>query len=75
MKGVIVFSSTHWVMKGEKVLKQRGIKVKLIPTPREISTDCGIVIEFEGEKREIKTILERENIPFEGIFEKKTEFY
>jgi len=67
VKWVIVFSSTHWVIKGEKVLRQKGIEVKLIPTPREISSDCGVVIEFEGEEGDVKNILEKEEIPFERI--------
>lgn len=33
-------------MKAEKLLKGKGIKIDLIPVPREISSDCGVAIEL-----------------------------
>jgi hypothetical protein len=41
-----VFSSVHHVMKAEKLLKSRGLRIDLIPMPREISSDCGVAIEL-----------------------------
>jgi hypothetical protein len=49
MKCVFVFESVHHVMKAEKLLKGKGIKIDLIPVPREISTDCGVAIELSGD--------------------------
>jgi hypothetical protein len=40
-------------MKAEKLLKAKGIKVDVIPVPREISSDCGVAVEVDariGEK-------------------------
>jgi hypothetical protein len=39
-------------MKAEKVLKERGMAVDLIPVPREISSDCGVAIEVPAEVSE-----------------------
>lgn len=46
MKCVILFESIHQVMKAEKILKNEGIEMDLIPVPREISSDCGVAIEI-----------------------------
>jgi len=49
MKCVFLFESVHRVMKAEKLLKGKGIKIDLIPVPREISSDCGVAIELSGD--------------------------
>jgi len=62
MKSVFLFSSIHYVMRAEKLLKGRGIKVDLIPVPREISSDCGVAIELspESEKEALHLLEENE---------------
>ena len=49
MKYAATFPSEHFVMKAETILKDRDIIVRLIPTPRSISADCGMALEIEGE--------------------------
>jgi hypothetical protein len=80
MKSVFLFSSIHYVMRAEKLLKGRGIKVDLIPVPREISSDCGVAIELpsnsEGEALDLLeenkvSILECYTRGQGGRFEKK----
>ena len=44
---VILFKSISYALKAEKILKAEGIPHKLIPVPREISSDCGICLRFE----------------------------
>ncbi len=46
---LLVFQSVHQVMKAEKLLKGQGVKVDLIPMPREISSDCGVAIELPSQ--------------------------
>jgi hypothetical protein len=33
-------------MKAEKALRRAGYPVRLVPTPREYSSDCGIALRF-----------------------------
>lgn len=47
-KGIVLFHTTSAVFQAEKVLAKAGVAIKLIPTPREFSSDCGIAITFEG---------------------------
>lgn len=46
---VALFDSVSHVMKAEKILKAREILHKIIPVPREISSDCGVCIRFEND--------------------------
>jgi hypothetical protein len=48
MKYVFLFDSVHRVIKAEKLLKGKGIKVDLIPVPREINSDCGVAVEVDA---------------------------
>ena len=44
---VILFKSVSYALKAEKILKQEGLPHKLIPVPKQISSDCGICLRFE----------------------------
>ncbi|MFA5026991.1 MAG: DUF3343 domain-containing protein [Candidatus Methylomirabilota bacterium] len=41
---VILVHSTSHAMHLEKLLGRRGIPCKMIPVPRQISSDCGVCI-------------------------------
>jgi hypothetical protein len=45
--GVILFHTTSAVMRAEKLLIKEGYAIKLIPTPRQFSADCGIAVRFD----------------------------
>jgi hypothetical protein len=61
MKYVFLFESVHRVIKAEKLLKGKGIKVDLIPVPREISSECGVAIELSAESEKEAFLLLGEN--------------
>ena len=48
---VILFKSVSYALHAEKILQKEGIKFKLIPVPRSISSDCGVCIRFATEHR------------------------
>jgi len=50
---VILFDSVHHALKSERILKERGIPHKLIPVPRNISSDCGICLRFTTDLKEL----------------------
>ncbi|MFC1595862.1 DUF3343 domain-containing protein [Candidatus Margulisiibacteriota bacterium] len=41
---VLIFDSIHQVLKAEKALKANKLNYEIIPTPRDISSDCGSCI-------------------------------
>ncbi len=44
--GVVLFHTTSAALRAEKVAQRAGLTVKLIPTPRELSSDCGMALRF-----------------------------
>lgn len=58
---VITFESVHQVMKAEKVLRPAGFDVVLVPTPREISSECGVAVELKDALPDRARRLLREN--------------
>lgn len=65
---VVLFDSTAHVMRGEKVLARAGILVKMIPTPRQISTDCGLALRFVRDDRDrVQAILLENGVPIKDI--------
>lgn len=70
---VISFNSTHHAIKSEKRLKEEGIDLRMIPTPREITASCGLSIKFQKDdidkvKNIMKNLVEGEDISIKGIF-------
>lgn len=44
--GVVLFHGLQAVLRAEKVLQKAGLTVKLVPTPRQFSSDCGVALRF-----------------------------
>ena len=41
---VILVDSTHHALRIEKLLREKGIDCKMIPVPRQLSSDCGVCV-------------------------------
>lgn len=66
--GVVLFNTTSAAIRSEKVLQKEPFNVKLIPTPRELSSDCGIAIRFDwSEAEDVRTLLDSAGVEIEGI--------
>lgn len=66
--GVVLFHTTSAVMRAEKILTRAGLRVKLIPTPREFSSDCGIALRFEWESATpVETLLREARVEMDAI--------
>ena len=44
--GVVLFQSVNGALLAEKLLKKKGVEYKLIPVPRNLSSDCGVCLRF-----------------------------
>lgn len=44
--GVVLFHSVSHALRGERVTQRAGLKVKLIPVPRQFSSNCGTALRF-----------------------------
>lgn len=66
IKGYILVFTTSSAFESEAILKNLGITNKLVPTPREFSSDCGIAVYFECDSTEtITNALDLANIEYE----------
>ncbi len=65
---IILFYSTNQAMWAADVLKESDIKHKMIPVPRELSSDCGYCVEFfDKSKEHIDDLLINNNVEFDTI--------
>ena len=51
-QGVVLFFTTSSALRAERVLLDAKFAIKLIPTPRQFSSDCGIACRFDWSERE-----------------------
>jgi hypothetical protein len=66
--GVVLFHTSSAALRAEKTLAKAGLVVKLIPTPRELSSDCGIALNFLWSQAEqIKVLLGAARVEIAGI--------
>ena len=66
--GVVLFFTTSGAIRGEKVARKAGLEVKLIPTPRQLSSDCGLALRFAwGDADDIRRCLEEARVENDGL--------
>ena len=66
--GLVTFFASHHAMRAEKVLKKNGLRVALVPGPREISPNCGVAMQFEYCCREqVRDVLAQNKVQIEAI--------
>ena len=66
--GVVLFHSTQGAMKADSVLVRAGFSVKLIPTPREFSSDCGTALRFLWrDLGPVQTAMASGKVSYQGI--------
>ena len=67
--GVILFYTTSAVLRAEKILVKSGYSIKLVPTPRQFSSDCGIALRFDWKQREqVTTMLDEARVEFDAVY-------
>lgn len=65
---VVLFHSASHAIRAETVLQRAGLRTKMIPTPRQISSDCGMALRFDrAEHERVAAALAEENVPTAGI--------
>ncbi|MDW7681694.1 MAG: DUF3343 domain-containing protein [bacterium] len=66
---ILVYSTSH-AMRIERMLKDANIDCKLIPVPRQLSSDCGVCVRFLlADKEKVVHCLNSGRIEIQGVFE------
>ena len=69
MDHVITFISTHHAIKAEKRLKAGNFELELIPTPRDLSSECGFTLLVKNcESQPLVIFLEEDNLSLDRIY-------
>lgn len=69
-RGIALFFTQSSAIRAEKVSLDAGLKVKMIATPRELSSDCGMALQFEPTEKEIlEGLLAAKRIEFDRLEE------
>ena len=65
---VILLRSTSYTIRAEKVLHGTGIRSRMIPVPRRLSSDCGVCLRIAQRDREAaEQALQQAGVEVEGV--------
>ena len=65
---VFLVYSTSYALRAEKVLEEAGIDCKLIPVPRQFSSDCGVCVRVPRADREAaRRAVDEAGLKIEGV--------
>jgi hypothetical protein len=68
-QGILTFFTTHAALRAEKVLREAGVAVKVIPVPRHLSAECTVAVAFSGSLADrVRGILSGSGIETSGIY-------
>jgi len=67
---LVSFHSTHWALKAEEVLKGAGLKARLIPVPRSVSSSCTVALLFDaGIEKEVFKHLADSQVESDALYQ------
>jgi hypothetical protein len=71
---IAVFDSIHYVLAAERVFRQHDLWYDLVPTPRQVSSDCGMVLEFrESDAEATKPVFSDPRVRQRGVFRRTVD--
>jgi hypothetical protein len=66
--GVVLFYTTSSAVRAEKLLRKESYAVKLIPVPRQFSSDCGIALRFDWHQHgQVRSALDEAHVEIDAI--------
>lgn len=67
---LITFSTIHHLIKAEHLLKEKGIKGKILPLPPKMADGCGMGLEVqEGDLSIVMQLFEGEDLLVRGLWQ------
>ena len=68
--GVVLFHTSSAALRAEKVLRREGLPIKMVPTPRQFSSDCGVALRFEWHSEvRVRALLESARLEIASVRE------
>lgn len=69
---IIVYKSTHDAMEADKILTERKVEFRVMPTPTTVTQSCGICTRI-NDKEYIDDIIENQYFEFKNIYKKSDD--
>jgi len=64
---ILVYSVSH-ALKGETILKEADVSCKLVPVPRQFSSDCGICLRIDrADKEKAAALFAEKRLEYESM--------
>jgi ferredoxin len=68
MEAIILFHSTNYAIWAQNLLKENSIECKMIPVPRDLSSDCGYCVRTSPEDVEqAEKLLEENDVEYDRV--------
>ena len=76
MDGLALFDSIHFVLKAERLFKERNVEIDLVPVPKSLSADCGMAISFHRhDLDEVRETLSGQQLRVSAIYLRTKDGY
>ncbi len=68
MEAIMLFHSTNYAIWAQDLLKESNITCKMIPVPRDLSSDCGYCVRISPEDSEAaEELLIKNNVEYDKV--------
>lgn len=65
---ILLFHTSNHAIRAERLLKRAGLKCRLKPVPRHLSSDCGVSLEIEWDtSRRSQALLAAAGVTVAGV--------
>lgn len=68
MRHLIGMTSITYAVKAQKLLRSKGVRVKIVPTPKNVGSGCGYSLETEGDVTAVLHILSENGIKYKEVY-------
>jgi hypothetical protein len=66
--GVVLFATSSSAMRAEAILVRSSLAAKLIPTPRQLSSDCGVALRIDWNQNDrVSELLTKAGVKVAGM--------
>ncbi len=73
---IVVFGTVQRVMRAERAAREAGLDVDVIPAPRSVSSECGVVLEARsGEAEALRTVLADLALEPRGVYLRRGDLW
>ena len=75
MMVLFTFASVHHMLRAERILKEKAVTCDVIPTPRSISTSCGLSIVLAARDAALaEKLFQQRDILLEGVYQDAEQY-